>query len=179
MSIYYPAPYGGYGSLLTLGNTYLAKDSGSFVQWGKAQYNNKVSKISSDSSGSITLAPSSKRSIPTIGFMPGNIYMSVKYDCPPNISCNDSAKKAAININSDFSLPEYSFRSMCEFVSHKHEPAIPNYTYKTFCGGNARDSLKYIVIWEDVNHAPTERAGVYPLYLRPNGNMVCCKITVG
>ena len=126
LTTYYPAPYAGYASLLTTGNTYLATNSGAMLQWGGASYSGQVSKITSDSNGIITLAPKKADDKPLIRFNPGVIQLSADYTCSAydvaSKSCSSSTisdrkkRVSLLNINGNLKIAsDHSIRSMCEF----------------------------------------------------------------
>lgn len=156
LSTYYPAPYAGYNRLLTTGNTYLAKNPGSFVQWGTS------SRLTTDQGGSIDLVGTTSSDRPYINFQASgaSIRLSVSRLCSTgNSSCAASAMKNVMSINSDLYVTG-SLRRICSYQAYRYGSTI-------YCGGNKDASKGYTVLGtEDMS------SDSFP----QTGRMLCCRI---
>ncbi len=155
LSTYYPAPYAGYNKLLTTGNTYLAKNPGSFVQWGTS------SKLTTDQGGSIELVGSTSSDRPYISFQASgaNIRLSVSRICSTGkSSCTESAMQNVMSINSDLYVTG-SLRRICAYYPYK-------YGGTSYCGGSLAASKGYTLLSTD-----TMSSDSFP----SSGKMLCCK----
>lgn len=184
LTTYYPAPYAGYNQLLTTGNTYLAKTSGAFVQWGG------YSRLTSDEGGSIQLIASSGTAEPYISFRASSNSHDAKIVLK-RVAENNNERLIAID--GDFmvgtsngldSSGKGSLRRICTLQYYSNGTV-------TYCGqSSASDSnrvsksskytivgLKNILTVDKVAlnlTGQTSDAGGY-VFIPRSGYMVCCK----
>jgi len=178
LTTYYPAPYAGYNQLLTTGNTYLAKTSGAFVQWGG------YSRLTSDEGGSIQLIASSSTAEPYISFKASsNADHDVKIVLK-RVAENNNERLLAVD--GDFMIGtsngldsngKGALRRICTITPYYNDAV-------TFCGGSLAKSKKYTIVGlenlvtvdkDNLNlTGQTSDAGGY-VFIPRSGNMICCK----
>ncbi|MBP5286706.1 MAG: hypothetical protein J6Z08_02280 [Elusimicrobiales bacterium] len=193
LTTYYPAPYGGYDKLLVSGNAYLAKSSGSFVQWGTAG-----SRLTGDEGGSIEFYGASESSMPGIRFKTS---VGGGYDAALVAKKISDSDGVWIVIDGDFMIGNTigldsngrgALRNFCisrhyTYDGTAHTGSGAGVTsHRTYCdptNDSGRSSRYTIVGLENLKTIDHELLGGTAqslqggyIYIPRDGNMICCKM---
>ena len=191
LTTYYPAPYGGYDKLLVSGNAYLAKSSGSFVQWGTSG-----SRLTGDEGGSIEFYGASETSMPGIRFKTS---VGTGYDAALVAKKINDTEGVWIVIDGDFmigstiGLDSNGRGALRNFCISRHYTYNGAHTgtgatshHKTYCdpSNTQTKSTKYTIVGlqdlKTIDHellggSATSVQGGY-VYIPRDSYMICCKM---
>ena len=139
MTSYYPAPYGGYDMLFTTGNTFLAHQDGN-VYWGP----DEASYLSKANGGAIILGGTGRYDSPGIGITSGggrySSAIGIGYIGREAVLTVASGREqqGVSNQGGDLYIGGF-MRRMCQIKDTR-------YGSRTYCGGSATASTKWIVL---------------------------------
>lgn len=183
LTTYYPAPYGGYVSLLTTGNTYLARDSGRVVIGGAGLA--AVDTLTVYGNGTAITTVDNVNSVKTRLFSAATGgYVGTSTNHPLILRTSDADRIVISNIGAvSIGVPPQSvdtagdvriggfIRGLCERRAFYVNKA-------SYCGGSSAVSGNYTIVSVSDSSDNDYHLNQWWYTTNPtSGHMVCCKFT--